>query len=345
LLNFLKNNGFSSNIDLLFNTNATFFSDEIKELLKSFKKVRMYFSIDDIEKRFEYQRKGAEWNQVVKNLKSAYEFSRSPDGQNMDFKICCTVSSLNIYYFPEFFNFFNQNFPGLKVFWNFLFDPWELSIQALPDEVKEIISKRLQQEITTTYEMREESTKTIQELITFLNHKLDMPFEQFFRHVNRHDVCRKESFSETFPEFWKLIENNKPKDLAMGTYSELDLAQMDMIANADKYDNLKMFEEIRKAHALSKADEHLNSDYIITTVLKTFEEVNTILQGPHEFHLKLRALEPMLRKNEIGTDSFLEDLFVFGIFKFYKSLSEMNVDEMKKLLARKYPNQSVLLTT
>ncbi|MCF8465135.1 MAG: hypothetical protein K9G41_09850, partial [Flavobacteriales bacterium] len=135
------------------------------------------------------------------------------EGQNIDFKICCTVSIFNIYYFPEFFDWFGKNFPGLRIFWNLLFDPWRLNVQILPKPVKAIITERLRKHVTSTYTMSEEETKTIEELVTFLNESVDKPFEEFFRYVNRHDTFRQESFPAVFPEFYELIKGNEPDEV------------------------------------------------------------------------------------------------------------------------------------
>jgi len=61
LYKFIKS-GASRNMVLAYNTNATIkLSDEQVDILKEFKKVQISLSIDDIGKRFEYQRKNAIW--------------------------------------------------------------------------------------------------------------------------------------------------------------------------------------------------------------------------------------------------------------------------------------------
>jgi len=213
LLDYFISTGNAGRMSLLFNTNGTVFNNEITDRLKHFKKVRMYFSVDDIEERFEYQRKGANWDEVAANIGKAYRLSRSPEGQNIDFKICCTVSIFNIYYFPEFFDWFGKNYPGLRIFWNLLFDPWRLNVQILPKPIKALITERLQKHVKSTYTMSEEETKTIEELVTFLNENVEKPFEEFFKYVNRHDTFRQESYPTVFPEFYQLIKENEPEEL------------------------------------------------------------------------------------------------------------------------------------
>lgn len=223
LIDFLIEQDLAKNISLLFNTNGTIFNASIAEKLKYFKHVRMFFSIDDIGERFEYQRKGAKWGHVLKNIEQAYNLSLSEQGKNIEFKICTTVSIFNIYYFPEFFQFFESTFPGLKIFWNLLFDPWRLSVQILPKEVKKIIEDRLLNGIKTSYNRTEADTRTIDELIVFLNEPVDKPFDEFFTYVNRHDLYRKESFTSIFPEFYKLISAHVPEYIQWERTEEVNL--------------------------------------------------------------------------------------------------------------------------
>jgi MoaA/NifB/PqqE/SkfB family radical SAM enzyme len=206
LMKFCVETGHSKHISLLINTNSTFYSEEIVFLFKQFKNVYLNFSIDDIGKRFEYQRNGAVWEEVVENMKKFVEHGGYDGNAQIQCKICCSVTSMNIYYFPEYFEFFNQHFPGLQVFWNLVYMPWELSISLLPNDVKETIAERLKKYVKTTYQMDELKTKTIDSLITFLNGKDDRSFKAFFEHIERHDKYRNESFKETFPEFWEIIK-------------------------------------------------------------------------------------------------------------------------------------------
>jgi MoaA/NifB/PqqE/SkfB family radical SAM enzyme len=342
-LKFLIKVGLSKDISLLFNTNGTVFSDEIEDILRSFKRTRMYFSIDDIEERFEYQRKGAEWAEVVQNIERAYQFSNSLTDRRVEFKICCTVSSMNIFYMPEFFSFFDKNFPSLKIFWNFIFDPWELSIQLLPKEIKKIITNRLNTNIQPSFEMTEDDTRTIEELTTFLNHDIDMPFDGFFEYVNRHDVYRKESFPNVFFEFWQHIKSFKPDNIDMGIYSTDDEKQMSIINNTSKNIKIEAFELLRyewESYKLKNSDN--NYADALRIISDALNELDKILSGNQKANNNVETMMKLIENKKVGPDSILEDIFVFGIYKFYKSLSEFNEDEATKLLMRKYPSSSLL---
>ncbi|MBK8698403.1 MAG: hypothetical protein IPN29_02165 [Saprospiraceae bacterium] len=171
------------------------------------------FSIDDIGKRFEYQRSGAKWDEVVANMKRYIKHGGYTFDHTIECKICCSVTNMNIYYFPQYFEFMNKEFPGLPVFWNLIYEPWQFSIELLPNPVKEIIRNQLQNFVKTTYKIEEGRTKTIENLITFLNNTIEKDFSGFFTKIEAHDKFRQESFKDTFPEFWEVISAYKPAEV------------------------------------------------------------------------------------------------------------------------------------
>lgn len=206
LMRYCVETGHSKHISILLNTNGTVYTEEIVQLFLQFKKVFINFSIDDIGERFEYQRNGAKWDKVVRNMKNYLKHGGSTDADTIECKICCSVTNMNIYYFPEYFAFMNEHFPGMPVYWNLVYAPWEFSIEILPDEVKEKIRHRLRNYVKTTYQPSREKTKTIEDLITFLDNKIDKDFSGFISKIKMHDTYREEDFAKTFPEWWEVIK-------------------------------------------------------------------------------------------------------------------------------------------
>lgn len=215
LLKYCIESGEAQHIDVLVNTNTTVYTDEIVEILKGFKKVYLNFSIDDIGKRFEYQRKGAEWDSVVENMKKYISHGGYGVEDKIQCKICCTVTNMNIYYFPEYFAYMNEHFPGLPVFMNLLYDPWQYSVQILPTDIKDIIRERLRTQVKISYTAHELLTKNAEVLITYLDDEDTRDFADFFKLIKKHDVYRKESFAEIFPEYWGLIQKYSIKDTVL----------------------------------------------------------------------------------------------------------------------------------
>lgn len=207
LMRYCVETGHSRHISLLVNTNATIYTDEIVSLFKAFKNVYLNLSIDDIGPRFEYQRSGAKWDEVLQNLTLYTQQGGYLGTDQLEVKICCSVTAMNIYYFPEYFEFMNAHFPGLPVFWNMVYAPAELSMQVFPAEIKKVIEARLRTQVKATYEFQELRTRTVENLISFLNGTISISFQRFFDHVHRHDRFRQESFPDTFPELWSLIRS------------------------------------------------------------------------------------------------------------------------------------------
>jgi MoaA/NifB/PqqE/SkfB family radical SAM enzyme len=215
ILRYCVETGHSKHITILLNTNGTVYTDEIAQLFSQFRKVFLNFSIDDIGARFEYQRKGGNFNEVMENMRKFIAHGGYTADDVIECKICCTVTSMNIFYFPEYFDYMNTNFPGLPVFWNLLYEPVALSIQILPVEVKDQLKERLRTYVKTSYEMTERRTKTVENLITYLDAHEDAKFDEFFMAIARHDKYRQESFPELFSEFWSLIQKYKPAYIDM----------------------------------------------------------------------------------------------------------------------------------
>lgn len=343
LMDYLIQSGNAKNISLLFNTNGTIFNDEIAQKLLQFKRVRMYFSIDDIEKRFEYQRSGAKWSEVENNIRKAYDLSRSDKGKNIiDFKICNTVSILNIYYFPEFFAYFSKNFPGLKIFWNLIFDPWRLSIQILPDEIKSIIKNRLQNYLEITFEMTSEETKTVDELVQYLEFKVEKPFSEFFRYINRHDVYRKESFPLIFPELWALIEKYKPEDIQMGAYDKNDALRIDIINNQSKYPKTAIVENYRKNFKTgSEWIETLGHISVNQCIYDSLVEISKAFEKQEDFQDKFQNVLQLLHQNIFLSKNFSQDILVSGTVKMYSSLMDIINEDWESKILHHYPIQEV----
>lgn len=206
LLEHCVEKGWSKNITLLINTNGTIYSEKLVRIFKSFKKVLLNFSVDDVEKRFEYQRKGAKWKYTVENIKKYVAHGGYKSTDQIECKMCCTVSSLNVYYLPEYFDWLSQTFPGMHVYLNFLHGPYSLSAKNLPDEVKRLVENNLEKKkdsFNINFEAKQ--TRTIQNIIDFLALKPNVTFDQFFKEIKRGDKYRKESYETIFPEFYELL--------------------------------------------------------------------------------------------------------------------------------------------
>jgi len=109
----------AKNITLRYNTNGTKCPELAFNLWHQFKLVHLDISIDDIGSRFEYQRNGANWNEVVKNIRRFNQERRS----NFKTQVTTSVSILNVLYLPEICEWYQSE----------NFDSWWINVVWTPD--------------------------------------------------------------------------------------------------------------------------------------------------------------------------------------------------------------------
>lgn len=110
-------------VRVFYNTNGTQrVSDEVLEIWEQCKLVEIYFSIDDIGHRFEYQRTGARWPDVVENI----EWFKINMPHNHMFNINCVWSYLNLYHLDELWHWYETVLPS-----NRYGDPCNLMFQKV----------------------------------------------------------------------------------------------------------------------------------------------------------------------------------------------------------------------
>ena len=130
--------GHAKNISLRYNTNGTQCPEFVFDLWKEFKSVNLDISIDDINERFEYQRNGANWATVVKNIQ---RFNQDKP-HNFVTQVTTSVSIMNVLYLPEICKWYDsENFDSwwLNIVWN----PKSFSIANMTPAAKDLVLNRL----------------------------------------------------------------------------------------------------------------------------------------------------------------------------------------------------------
>jgi len=180
-------------IRVFYNTNATQrASQELLELWEECQLIELYFSIDDLGNRFNYQRTGADWNAVTDNIK--WYIENMP--HNHMFHINCTWSYLNLYYLPDLVDWYRVNLST-----NRYGDPVNLIFQRvignfdilhLNATVKNILIERFSNypQLTALVNSIETSDK---------NHQL------FWDEIEKIDQVRQTSYKNLCPEWSQLL--------------------------------------------------------------------------------------------------------------------------------------------
>ena len=106
------------------------------ENMQNFKKVRLRLSVDCPEKAGEYFRYGLNWNDWCQNIK---EFP-----PNFDVSFQWTCSNVSMFYLIDTYNILRDKFPNIRfLFENHVTEPYHLSVQNLPLEIKEEIKEKI----------------------------------------------------------------------------------------------------------------------------------------------------------------------------------------------------------
>ena len=134
--------GYAKDIDIHYNTNTTQFPKD-PTIWKHFKHVKIAFSVDNTEERFEYERYGAKWRTSNNNIKKVHALR--DEGYPITTQLCCTWNIQNIYYLDEILTWAEtMNFNSIH--FNLMHDPWEFSLARTPAQARSPIMLYLQKQ-------------------------------------------------------------------------------------------------------------------------------------------------------------------------------------------------------
>ena len=202
LLQGLADRGLASQIEIHYNTNGTQFPPQAEKIWSHFKTVEIAFSIDDVTKRFEYQRTGAQWDLVVENIQKFREIKSR--NSNIQLQVCSTVNVFNVYYLEELAHWIDtQEFDF--VYWNMMHEAYYFSISTLPEPVKQAVTQKLQSARVT-----EQHHYEFTRIIDFMNNGASLDGNILRMRVADLDRKRNQNLHDVQPEFAQLINYVNP---------------------------------------------------------------------------------------------------------------------------------------
>lgn len=193
LLKKIKNIKGLSQVRVFYNTNGTItVSDEVLKLWEECKLIELYFSIDDLGSRFEYQRPGKSFKIIEENLQWYYK--NMP--HNHMFNINTVWSYLNLYYLDQLTDWHNTN---LKT--NRYGDPVKLILQtAIGVTQIQHVSKSVQKLLLNKFQNYPNLTTITNSLLVS-----DQSHGQFLQWIDKIDHIRDQKFAHVSPEWAKLL--------------------------------------------------------------------------------------------------------------------------------------------
>jgi hypothetical protein len=182
-----------SDVHVFYNINGTKrASQELLDLWAECQLVELYFSIDDIGERFNYQRTGADWNETVKNLQW-YTENMPP---NHMFKINCAWGYLNIFYLDELYDWYTTNFST-----NRLGDPVNLIFQKVQDDNFKLSIDKISKELKTILVKKFKNYPKLLDLVNTLTEDDTETHEEFWTSIEKIDSTRSIKFQDVCSEF------------------------------------------------------------------------------------------------------------------------------------------------
>jgi len=198
LLKFAVEQGLAEDIEIHYNTNGTQWSDELSDIWSRFRRVDIAFSIDNVGKRFEYERYGANWEQVLLNLETVRVLKQYK--RNITTQLCFTVNVQNVYYLDELLRWADtQTFD--TVYFNMLHSPDHMSIQQMTTAAQQLVLEKLQ----SVDWWNDFYKKEILNVINFIKNGPGSDGKTFLKKMQQTDQYRKQNFMDTHTEIAKVM--------------------------------------------------------------------------------------------------------------------------------------------
>ena len=202
MLQQLVDRGLANNIEIHYNTNGTHCPEQAEEIWSHFKHVEIAFSIDDVEARFDYQRTGARWTEVIVNLDRFRSLRRRR--RNISLQVCATVNVFNVAYLEELSHWIEQQ-EFDYVYWNMMHEAYYFSISTLPERAKRVIAQRL-----TLAQVNVQDRLEFDRIIDFMMGGASLDGQVLRMKLADLDCRRGTNLSVTEPELAELIDYPGP---------------------------------------------------------------------------------------------------------------------------------------
>ncbi len=209
MLKYCIDKNYAQNIDLTYNTNLTKLPENVLELWKYFKGVKLLCSVDGFGKVNEYVRHPTKWDVIDRNL--TYLDQNAEKYRIKEILLSSTVQIYNVLDLPNLYEYlkkFKVVVPGLNLV--NLHIPNYLQTSTLPDEAKLVATKRLEEYYHVLKNDLPEHYKYLAEnihhVINFMNQKPTAHQLSTFMRINGNmDAIKGVTLEEQIPELYELI--------------------------------------------------------------------------------------------------------------------------------------------
>jgi organic radical activating enzyme len=198
MLQGIVDRGIAHQVEIHYNTNGTQYPEGAEEIWKHFKTVEIAISIDDLDKRFEYQRSNAVWAEILHNLNRFRELRQRQS--NIQLQCCSTVNVFNVRYIDQLARWIDRQ--GFDfVYWNMMHDAWYFSIACLPEHVKTEVIVHLES-ATIPPQWRDEFDR----ICDFMRQGASTDGSMTVTKIRELDRKRQQNFAKVCPEMASLLD-------------------------------------------------------------------------------------------------------------------------------------------
>jgi sulfatase maturation enzyme AslB (radical SAM superfamily) len=187
----LVDTGHSKSSFFEFTTNGTQYPD-IFDQVDQFGRFTITVSIDNIDRRFEYERSGAEWHKVENNLEKFISLKQK--NQLVKIGIGITVNIQNVFYIPELIQWL-----GAKnidhYFYNVLQQPDYLSIDQLTPLARDMTLNKFANSEFNNFDLQK-----LNYVIKRVENSATSNGQKFCEYIRSKDKIRGENFANSHPE-------------------------------------------------------------------------------------------------------------------------------------------------
>ena len=198
MLQGIVDRGIAHRVEIHYNTNGTQWPARGPDIWRHFRTVEIAFSIDDLGKRFEYQRTNADWAVVLDTITRFQHLKTQMP--NLRLQCCSTVNIFNVRYIDQLANWIVQQQFDF-VYWNMMHDAWYFSIGCLPQHVKTEVIVHLES-AAVPKQYREEFDR----ICDFMRHGASTDGFMTVMKIRDLDRKRQQNFRTVCPEMAQLLD-------------------------------------------------------------------------------------------------------------------------------------------
>lgn len=195
-MQYLLDKGYSQDCIFEFITNGTKYHTVFDQANK-FKEFFITISIDNIGKRFEFERSGSSWDEVDSNLGKF--LSCQQKNPNVKVGISITVNIQNVLYLPEVITYLNNKKVN-HYYLNLLYSPNWLSVDSLTPKAKQLVLDKL-----TNANMDKNDLNKLSFVIKQVQNARTSDGNLFCANMKNLDRLRNENFAETHKEIAEVM--------------------------------------------------------------------------------------------------------------------------------------------